>query len=894
MPPPAVARSKYYFPVIVIRILAGGLLALMSPSLSAKDLFLNAIVLYDAANGAAYVQMTNLTLNGKVELRTCAPDVKIDKSAYGKLGKVQMKGAVSLERSAQGVLILTRDEQSFCVLPSNLRFEKKSRFSPAELADQAVLEGTVLSSSEGQPAEVPPLKPGVRVIFVATPDTELAEFLRAQRARSIAGWHEYLSRYRSAPHSSEARNSLAALLEEFAETSFAQHQKAAGAAAWASLKQARDLTDQATHTVPTYAPALKLLEKIRGELETFTASDRSELLAYRKALLEQAAGYTHLASAKDLNRQILDVDASYGPALELESDINKEQSALDLVVDKSETLLNSKRYDEALLGLGPYRVFAAEIPRIDAVVAAVYSVHFSRGKEFSAQQNWDKAVPEFRKALEAHPDSQEARAALSDAEIQLTNTHNREAAERAAEESKAYVGQKQYIEAYEVLANLPDAQRALVADQIEALTDSYVPAAVQRAQTLQEVHVPIRGRADEDAVREAYRLLARASSLSDDHAVRLKRDLLSDKISSYYVAQAKRYLEKPMASGVGLGWCYLGEAQRYKQNLDTVRDEMTRYESAYQLRAKVSIGVVIRDQTSRRESVGFADQLADAISTDLELSGLLVKVVRQAAGIAPSGEPIFLLVGEINQHRIVKHPTLETLQSKYRAGIREVKNEAWLKASREYESAQQDVNAAQRTLEQAIGGHNKKKIASARDALSAFQKKASDLRTNLDAIDQTRAQDVIEPYNYTKTTIGLTGIIDLAFRIVDLNGNLIEPTTPLKQESHKVYYVLENVKPEDTEGVKAQNAPPDEGAFITDLELQARDALIKAIQEKVLRLPAKILDQARKRAQQNDLEGAAESYVIYLNATPETSSPERDEATKFLRDHFNVSLASAS
>jgi len=70
--------------------------------------------------------------------------------------------------------------------------------------------------------------------------------------------------------------------------------------------------------------------------------------------------------------------------------------------------------------------------------------------------------------------------------------------------------------------------------------------------------------------------------------------------------------------------------------------------------------------------------------------------------------------------------------------------------------------------------------------------------------------------------------------------------------------------------------------------------LIKSIHEKVLRLPAKILDQARKRVQQNDLEGAAESYVIYLNATPETPSPERDEATKFLRDRFNVSLAEAS
>src|ERR1700758_3668395 len=125
MPPPAVARSKFYFSPI--RILSAGLLALLSLSLSAKELPLNAIVLYDTGKGAAYVQVTNLMLNGKTELRTCTPGAKIDKSGYGKLGKVQLRGAVSLERTAEGVLILTKDEQSFCVVPSNLRFESKNR-----------------------------------------------------------------------------------------------------------------------------------------------------------------------------------------------------------------------------------------------------------------------------------------------------------------------------------------------------------------------------------------------------------------------------------------------------------------------------------------------------------------------------------------------------------------------------------------------------------------------------------------------------------------------------------------------------------------------------------------------------------------------------------------------
>jgi len=70
---------------------------------------------------------------------------------------------------------------------------------------------------------------------------------------------------------------------------------------------------------------------------------------------------------------------------------------------------------------------------------------------------------------------------------------------------------------------------------------------------------------------------------------------------------------------VGLGWLYLGEAQRLQTGLEAVKDEMARYQSAYQLRGRLSMGVVVRDQTSPGEP-GFADQLGDAIANGLETS----------------------------------------------------------------------------------------------------------------------------------------------------------------------------------------------------------------------------------------------------------------------------------
>jgi hypothetical protein len=117
---------------------------------------------------------------------------------------------------------------------------------------------------------------------------------------------------------------------------------------------------------------------------------------------------------------------------------------------------------------------------------------------------------------------------------------------------------------------------------------------------------------------------------------------------------------------------------------------------------------------------------------------------------------------------------------------------------------------------------------------------------------------------------------------------MLDSAPPIKRDTHKVFTVLENVKPEDTEGVKPQGAPPNELQYLTDIEIEGRDTLIKAVREKVEGLPKKILERARKRAAEGDLDGAAESYILFLNSSPDALKSEREEAERFLREQFNV------
>jgi hypothetical protein len=860
---------------------------------AAKDVSLTAIVLFDGPEGAAYVQVNGIALNGKSELRICDGVAKISKRNYDTLLRTQISTGASLERRSDGTLSLIQDNKSTCVVPANLKFDKSPELTPGEAAEQTTLQGLVVSSSTPG-LTIPAIKPGVQLVFLPAPDPELGEYLRARRAGSAAAWEDFLARHPASARTADARNALAEVHEHLADGAFSDYQKLAAAHKpdLGLLKQAYAEARAAGQADSGYRPAFKLQDAISQELDALLEQDRTELHAFGDALKNHTTGYSHLTAAKRHIERLLEIRPDYAPVLNLQGEIAKEDSKCEATLKNAETLLAAQRYDEAVAALGPDSAFATEIPRMDAVLAAAYGYHSKRGQELAGRQDWEQASAEFRKAAAIRSDSPEANASLNNALQQMNASRNRQAADQALLESKAYASSGDFIAAYNRLATLPEPQRALVANQLAALTPDYVTAASRRGLKLQEAHLPIRGRADEDAVREAYDLLERASSLTGDPAVKLKHDFLAGKISAYYIEQARKYFEKPLGSGVGVGWLYLMEAQRYDTNLGVAKDQLkdltTTYAPVYRRRARLSVGIVIRDQTSRRNSAGFADQIADAIANGLEPAGP-VEIVRRPGETPGPTQPNFMLVGEILEHRVVKNASLETLQSKYRAGTHEVKNPVWLQANTDLEAARQQLVAAQSALAEAQAQHKKKEIvAAASDAVKESQDRCDQLRHTLETTDQNRVEAVIEPYQYTRKTVELSGSIDVAFRINDQSGNSNEPAVAVHKENHKSVAVLENVKPEDTEGVANKSVEPDEGQFLTDLEIETRNALVKAVREKASLLSTKIFAEAHSRAQRGDVAGAAEEYVLYLNATPAAASPERDEAVKFLRDQFNL------
>ena len=551
-------------------MLALSLAPLMALPLLARDaVSLTAIELYTGPSGLAYVQLTDVLISGKDELRVCGSEPTIDKSAYGKLEKVSLAAGESLEYRTDGTLALTKDGQTSCVLPSNLKFEKNTSPTPAALAERAVLQGKILTAAPGVSADPPQLMPGVKLVFVAEADVELAEYLLADRAATTAAWQEYLKRHPSSPHTNAAKQALCLLLTKEGDASLGAYMKSAPASpSYADLRNAKLRSDEGLALLPGDPAANHIKSEVVKELGALAETPRGELESYRQAISAHKSGYGHLLTAKKLLDAAAAVDPSNAQLASLQEEANRQAAKIESSLQSAESLAAAKQFDNALAAIADYIAFADEDPRIAAIVSATYKSHFDQGQAFVAAENWQGAEAEFQAAGKIQ-NTGEVAAALKKTAAGLEAAQNKSAAAKALQQSQALVDQQQYIQAYELLTGLPDSQRSLVKDDIEKLVPLYIPAAVETAKALQQAHDPIHGLADEIGMQQAYEYLQRAYELGNDENLKDKMATLSEKLSDYYLDQAKRYLDKPLASGVGLGWSFLDKAFPYKaSNLD--------------------------------------------------------------------------------------------------------------------------------------------------------------------------------------------------------------------------------------------------------------------------------------------------------------------------------------
>jgi hypothetical protein len=865
------------------------LLPLVAIPLHAKTAGLVAIEVYPGHGGQDYQQIADFVLNGKNEVNLCAATSGIDKNAYHRLGKATLATGMTLERTSDGVLMLTQGSAApVCVVPGEIKFEKGGSFTASELADKAEVEGRVVSGSDPSATQIVAIKPGVKIVFVAAPDKELAEYLRADRAGNIPGWQVYFAAYSAGAHAGAAKKSLAALFlaEGTADLQAYESSKNASAPDYGKLKQSRQAADQAHAQVPDDASIADLSQKVHAEVLALSAGAQDKLNQYEQALKQKTAGYANLVAAEKLADGAFGAEPATPEAAAAESATKEARAAFDRILNDSEAQLAAQHADAAAEKIEPLRVFAPEDKRVDDDLKAISALYIANAKKLEDAPDWPGVVKELEKA-EAIVPSPDTEGFLKTAREQALIAANKAAADAATVKSQAAESGGDILAAYEVLDDLPPDQHALVTDRLATLKDRYVPAAEQAATGLQKAHEPINGIGDESGIRLAYGYLQRCFQITNDPSLQDRIAILGEDLSTYDLAQGKRYAEKPDGTGVNVGWVYLAEALQYKSQTDSgaIHDEMTTARAAHLLKSRLSVKVEFRDQTSRRDAVDFAQQLTDSLATGLESSGVDVKVVRPQETTAV--QPNFQMVGDVLQHEMTKSEAVEPKESKYRFGQQEVPNEAWNEANRNYERANNDLESERSVLEGAQAHGKKGDIKKAGATVQDDEKKVEDLHAKLDMIPKTKMEDVERPYTYSQINYRLKIVVALQFRILDSAGEEVVQEIPVRSDAPKEYSVLQNVKPEDTQGIRIEGVIPNDNDFLEEDEYKARDELIAKAKAKVAELPAIVLARADRKAADGDNDGAAELYILYLDSTPVTDTAERQRARKFLADQFN-------
>jgi hypothetical protein len=863
---------------------------------AAKESSLAVIELYDGASGPAYIQLAEVLLNGKAELRSCAGSESdsIDKSTYNKFPKLTPAAGGVLERGSDGVMRYgAGDGPATCVVPENIKFEHNATFTAGVMADSADLRGRAVAAGTDGSAAAQPIKKGVKLVFVAVASIEQADFLLAQRISNQKGWQDYLAKYPASPHTDVAKSLLAGMYIDTGEQSLGVYQKSASTSSpsYTDLKKARAQLVQAQLLVPNTEGELKLGGEIKASLSALADKAAKELDAYNAAVTSASPGFVHLQNAKGLGDVIGDIDPMFAGLPKLLIDIGKATKAFEAALTTAELAAGQKQWEDALKAIHPYRQFAGEQPRVAKVIDDAYATYYQQGQQLEDSKDWQNAVKSLQSALNAK-DTTEARASLAEAEKEYTAATNQTAANAALEKSKMYELQKDMIPAYEVLTSLPEGQRAIVKDEITRLAPLYVAAASQRAKDIAKAYPTIQGIGDEKAVENAYAYLQTATELTDDEtqkeSFQTRMENLGDELSVWFLERAKHSLQKPMGSGTELGWAYLKQAESYKAaNLEAVRDQMKLADPAHVMHSRLSIRVQFRDQTSQRQSEGFANQMESAIAAGLDTSGMPVKVVRSGETAGEGVEPDFLIAGDVLEHHIAATPNVESVESTYIAGVHEIPSEEWNKANRAYDSASNELHTAQAVLSGAQAKGKKKDIEDANSQVAAAQKKVDDARVTLDSIAKNKTEDIIRPYTYKKTTYEVLNRVGLQFRIDDLFGGQKGEPVPVSEEDRKKFMTLTEVKAEDAKGIKAEGALPDLTEMQTQLENVARASLIKKVQEKIVELPQKIYDVARQKETDGYNDDAGEAYMRYLNVAPADQVTERERAQKFLKDQFN-------
>ena len=820
-------------PSICLCLVAGLLLGLSgATSVSAAPDFY--VVIVRSVDPVDYLLVERVQINGRGELTRIVRDGPLTEQQYRNLSSLPLAEVRSFRIEGGRLRVRRRNGDELLAVPRDFRDWSRAWLDPGDITRGSLLTGVLYGR---QQAVRSPLADGwVVYVFAAYPGQDGIAFALADTRNTEEGWVRFLKNYPDSANAVEARQFLAGLYLTRTREALERYQEALSkkTPGYAALGDARTWFDRLRATNVQTAGVVEV-EGTLTRLET----DVAERL--RQAPLLAARG--DFAGAE----KILEPLAPFGNELpELAAALESlKQSRARHHLEQARRLFSAARFDEALYELNAAASYQA-LPEI----------------------------PGLRREIESrrlgHTQQAEINGALATA---------REAMER-----------KDYARAFEslgpVVSRYPDDPN--LQTQFSSLRRRYTETLLAEAAHVEELHTPVRGPADEDALLHLHKQLTRVSQFESAPPVAVWRDRLGMILADYYRERSEEVARRYGTTPSPLAFAYLHQARHYlfdKSELPQFAAWRDRVEEELQ----VGVALTVRDLTPEGNGQYLAAELSTTVGAAIQEAGFPHVRIFDTSGHA-TAKPTLELVIELLHSGVGESAQTEQVASEYSAGVRQVPSPKWREAKAEYDRAVENYEKVRARVDRnrQRAGYTERERQSDNLALARAEGALDRARKNLDSVPAYVEQEDTRAYEFNRRTITRTGEIRLAYRWVNALTGVREVQQLLAEKEPAEGVEISGVHPADKNGRRNQSADLSDAATLRGRALRK---IQKPLTERAVDYVRTFIDRDFERAQEEagrgNHETAAEYYLRFLfNSPPEDG--RRQSAFDYLERQFRL------
>ena len=764
-------------------------------------------------------------LNNKDEIRLLSPTGSgvssvISRKAYEDSGKRKLRDLYALKWEKENVLsaVSVSGQSGFLAIPDDMKPQKGMDQSLTSFYG-VTLTGEERTGKQKRKLDIP-LRSVARVFFVSegAPVND-ALFNHAAEEASVAVWEAYLkktSNYRS----SEANTKM--------------HEA--------------------------------LVQCARADLRRFVDGDYAFLAKVRGRV-----GRTQSIKDDETVRQ-------------LAADVNRAHQEVENARNLTDQLIKAEKWDEAIKAAEPIKKYLTTWPELKQMYEHTLKQSHERHLD-AANKAWvagqlETSLSECSIAWERIKDSEPARACVCRArnEIAVRDSQQNRKINRPKEamellqkqiadsdckadprlaknltESKCEYSQQLFARSRQLLGVGGAATPPRRPGRRPVTTTTAAPAVTVKAISM----------ANKKDFREAREQLILASELCPEDEIRNLLLAANRRLADFCKDEARKALQR---NDDGTAYVYLVSAQAYMPDDPEVSGLMAQARERFQERTRVSVGVVLQNESRGAEGAAVIAEVTDAIHSAATSSGLAQPNIldsRQAAGAWQAiqtgralNTPTVIFAGGVLSAAVDYSENPRSMQSSY-----SYQNPRWKEADRVHDAANEEYKNCKKRYGDAACGSQASRVAQ--------------LRANRDQIQQT----ITETYYYRENPKRMAGGARMSLRSSDSISRGARSGDSLQASDEWNCVERTGVNEKDYRVRENHCATPDPREFFGRITAKIKSEAFTHATTQLRELPLSYYRRAQSAANRQQ---SVEDYLRFVFLTQNKSGTEAQQAKAFV------------